>query len=176
MSVTRRRIIGVMGSGEDDHRSLATPLGRWIAAEGFDLLTGAGRGVMAAVAKAFVATPGRRGISIGIVPGRPEDGRYLPKDGYPNAWIELPIYTHLPLSGTQGTEPMSRNHINILTATALIILPGGPGTLSEASLAVGYARPAVLHGPTGAFAQFPPELVRMERLAEVKDWIELTLR
>ena len=38
----------------------------------------------------------------------PKDGYPTPMDGYPNQWVEIPVLTHLPLSGERGTEPMSR--------------------------------------------------------------------
>jgi len=37
----------------------------------------------------------------------------------------------------------SRNHINVLTAKAVIGLPGGKGTLAEIELAVEHKRPCV---------------------------------
>ena len=69
-----------------------------------------------------------------------------PKDGYPNQWVEIPILTHLPLSGERGTEPMSRNHINVLSSDVIVALPGDAGrlaTLSEVRLAVRYERPVI---------------------------------
>jgi uncharacterized protein (TIGR00725 family) len=170
-AVRRRRVVGVLGSGHEAHGALARPLGRWLAEQGMDVLTGAGGGVMAAVAEAFIATPSRRGLSIGIVPGEVVEGRYRPKPGYPNAFVELPVSTHLPLSGEQGTQPMSRNHLNVLTAQVLVALPGGAGTLSEARLAVHYGRPLILLGPRGAFAPFPEALERAESLTRVGEFI-----
>lgn len=164
---TRREIIGVLGSGRETHRAWVEPLARWIAAQGFHLLTGAGGGVMGAAAEAFVAVEGRAGLSLGIVPGAVEDGVWRPKPGYPNAAVELPILTHLPLSGEQGTEPMSRNHLNVLTAHTLVALPGGAGTVSEAVLALRYGKPLILFGPREAFHAFPETLERTESLERV---------
>jgi hypothetical protein len=67
----------------------------------------------------------------------------LPKPGYPNPWVEIPIFTHLPLSGSQGTELLSRNHINVLSSDVIVALPGGPGTVSEVDLAKRYQRPVI---------------------------------
>lgn len=102
----RRPIVGVMGSGTEDHADQAEPLGRWLAGLGVHLLTGGGGGVMERVGHAFFETPGRRGLVIGIVPA----GRASidPRSGYPNRWVELPIRTHLPLTGDRGTDPRSR--------------------------------------------------------------------
>ena len=83
----------------------------------------------------------RTGLVIGILPGC--DG--APHPGYPNQWVEVPIQTHLPLSGNEGTQPMSRNHLIILSADAVIALPGGAGTSSEVQLAGQYGRPAWAH-------------------------------
>jgi predicted Rossmann-fold nucleotide-binding protein len=173
---TRREIIGVLGSGTEEHRARVEPLARWIAERGFHLLTGAGGGVMRAAAEAFVAVEGRAGLSLGIVPGAVVDGAWSPKPGYPNPAVELPILTHLPLSGAKGTEPMSRNHLNVLTAQALVALPGGMGTVSEVVLARRYGKPVILFGPREAFRDFPPEVERTEALERVLDFLISTLR
>jgi predicted Rossmann-fold nucleotide-binding protein len=172
----RRRIIGVMGSGRDELREWVVPLARWIAEHGYDLLTGAGEGVMQVAAEAFVAVPGRRGVSIGIVPGELVDGVYRPRSGYPNPSVELPILTHLPLTGARGQEDMSRNHLNVLTAQALVVLPGGAGTASEAALAVRYQRPTILFGPAREFRRFPEQLERTDSLERVCEWLLATVR
>ncbi|MFY1827223.1 molybdenum cofactor carrier protein [Myxococcus fulvus] len=166
-----RRIIGVFGSGRQEHLERVIPLARWIAEAGFDLLTGAGSGVMRAAADAFVQVVGRRGISIGIVPGTVKDGEYVPRQGYPNRGVELAIYTHLPLSGEQGTDPLSRNHINVLTPHALVALPGGAGTAAEAVLCARYGKPIILFGPNDAFRRFPSGLERTDSLERVAEFL-----
>ncbi|MFP2927144.1 molybdenum cofactor carrier protein [Pyxidicoccus sp. 3LG] len=171
-----RRIIGVFGSGKEDHEELVVPLVRWIAEAGFDLLTGAGSGVMRVAADAFVQVEGRRGISIGIVPGTVDGDEYRPRSGYPNPGVELAIYTHLPLSGEQGTDLLSRNHINVLTPHALVALPGGPGTAAEASLALRYGKPVILYGPPESFRRFHSELERTDSLERVAEFILETVR
>ncbi|MGE0785516.1 MAG: molybdenum cofactor carrier protein [Sandaracinaceae bacterium] len=148
LQVERLAIIGVMGSGVDAHEDLARPLGRWIAHEGHHLLTGGGKGVMTAVSRAFTEVTPRRGLTIGVLPD--PEGR----EGYPNPYVEIPIRTHLPLSGANGTGPDSRNPINVLTADVVIALPGGPGTRSEVELSIRYARPLRLFGPAERFALF----------------------
>ena len=139
----RLPIVGVMGSGVDSHEDLAAPLGRAIAGAGWHLLTGGGRGTMTATSRAFAETPDRAGLCIGVLPGA-EDGPGEP-DGYPNPWVEVAIRTHLPLSGAAGTGPNSRNHINVLSADAVIALPGSAGTRSEIALALRYGRPLALY-------------------------------
>ena len=96
---------------------------------------------MAAVSKSFHDTPNRRGLVIGILPS--DESLVNPKDGYPNQWVEIPVQTHLSLSGEHGTQPLSRNHINVLTSDVVVALPGEAGTLSEVELAVMYERPVI---------------------------------
>lgn len=96
---------------------------------------------MSAVSEAFSEIPDRRGLVIGVLPGA-ADGA-TPREGYPNPWVEMALLTHLPLSGRRGAEPMSRNHINVLSSHVLVALPGGPGTSSEVALALRYGRPLV---------------------------------
>ena len=60
--------------------------------------------------------------------------------------MELAIYTHLPDSGTEGTLRSSRNHINVLSADAIVALPGSEGTESEAWLALQYGVPILAYG------------------------------
>jgi len=148
--VWRRPVVGVMGSGTAAHEERALPLGRWLAGAGVHLLTGGGEGVMAAVSRAFHDSSGRAGAVLGVLPGDPDSGRA--PAGYPNPWVELAIRTHLPLSGARGTEPLSRNHLNVLCADVVVALPGGPGTASEVRLAQRYGRPIV------AFVTSPREI------------------
>lgn len=149
---SRHPIVGVMGSGRDEHGELAGPLGEWIAVSGCHLLTGGGGGVMAAVSRAFHSVEGRAGRSIGVLPGGGGGEQGAPA-GYPNPWVEIPIRTHLPLSGEQGMDPMSRNHLNVLSADAIVALPGGAGTRSEVQLALEYRRPLICWlGADGAIA------------------------
>lgn len=65
------------------------------------------------------------GMAIGVLPCREDDPHCQPKPGYPNPWVEVPLVTHLPLSEPRGTEPLSRNHIIVLSSAAVIALPGG---------------------------------------------------
>jgi predicted Rossmann-fold nucleotide-binding protein len=47
------------------------------------------------------------------------------------------------LSGIAGTDPRSRNHINVLSSDVVIVLPGNGGTESEMTLAVRYGKPVI---------------------------------
>lgn len=115
-----RFIVGVMGGGEGASAETcreAYDLGSLIAKEGWILLNG-GRpaGVMGASARGAREAGG---ITVGILPGK--DAREASPD------VDIPIPTGL------GD---ARNYINILSSRAVIILPGGAGTLSEAALAL----------------------------------------
>ena len=134
-------IVGVMGSGSRPYLERASVLGRWLAGCEVHLLTGGGGGVMAAVSKSFYETPKRRGLVIGVLPC--DESPEKPRDGFPNQWVEIPLLTHLSLSGERGTEPMSRNHINVLSSDVIVALPGDAGTLSEVKLAMRYERPVI---------------------------------
>ncbi len=155
---SRLPIVGVMGSGVQPHTERASQVGAWLARAGVHLLTGGGRGVMSAVSQAFAQTSGRKGLVIGILPS----AAHGPKAGYPNPWVEIPIYTHLALSGERGTELLSRNHINILSSDVLVALPGGPGTASEVALALRYGRPLV------AYLDSPTDIAGLPAQAVVK--------
>jgi len=179
-----------MGSGGEAHPELAGPLGERIARGGWHLLTGAGGGVMAEVARAFCNVPGREGLSIGVVrclePPTldPRTGRRDYRPNPPNQWVELPIYTHLHRS---SQHPESRNHLNVLTADALVALPGGPGTLSEVHLRLQYGRPLLLHlGAAGtiagrtaadllAEAEDPERIEVAASIDEASRWLEQSL-
>jgi predicted Rossmann-fold nucleotide-binding protein len=179
----RRSVVAVIGSGvaADPH---SAAIGQLIATLGFDLLTGGGRGVMEAVSRGFYETTPRRGIVIGVVPANVEGLESLENwtsasvmydlpPGYPNEWVELAIYTHLPDSGVEGTLRSSRNHINVLSADAIVALPGREGTRSEMWLAIQYGVPIVAYGdhdkPT------PDGLAHARSLDEVRAFLARTV-
>lgn len=164
-------IIAVFGQGSPinpDRRDLARSVGALIAGLGAHLLTGGGYGVMEAAAEGFVGVPGRPGFSIGIVP-RFQDGAFdepnrdIDGRSYPNSYVELPIFTPLPPRVEDWRKVPARNHVNVLTADAIVSLPGNAGTRNELDMAVEYrgerARPAgrrrtILLGPA---EEFTPE-------------------
>jgi predicted Rossmann-fold nucleotide-binding protein len=177
----RRRVVAVIGSGTTADPRCAD-LGRLIASLGVDLLTGAGAGVMEAVSRAFFETAPRQGVVIGIVPGdagafamasMDREGvprrAYAPRPGYPNAWVELAIYTHLPSSGDEGTHSSSRNHIVVLSADAVVAMPGQSGTWSEMSLALRYGIPILAFGQ---HVRLPERIGVASSLDEVRAFIE----
>jgi len=167
----RPPVVGVLGSGDAEHRDKAASLGRWLATQSVHLLTGGGRGVMTSVAEAFAAVPGRAGLVVGIIPCSSGDPA-VPKRGYPNAFVELAIRTHLPLSGSDGTDVRSRNHINVLSSDVLVALPGGAGTASEVALAVRYGRPIAAYVDERAdIPDLPAAVPVLTNLAQVQEFV-----
>lgn len=166
----RLPVVGVMGSGEQDHADKAQALGRWLAGQGVHLLTGAGRGAMSAVSEAFASVSDRAGLVVGIVPSSEDPA--IPREGYPNPFVELAIFTHLPLSGISGLDLRSRNHINVLSSNVLVALPGGSGTSSEVALALRYGRPiaAYVDAP-GDIPDLPDVVPVLSTLAEVQRFV-----
>ncbi|HEV2708133.1 MAG TPA: hypothetical protein VGV59_19610 [Pyrinomonadaceae bacterium] len=172
-----RQTVGVMGSGSDEHDEAARGVGELLAALGVNLLTGGGRGVMRSVSRAYTQTPRASGICIGIIPCRSVGERRTPKEGYPNEFVELPIYTHLPFSGRQGTHDLSRNHINVLTCAAIIALPGGEGTATEVALALDYEKPVIAYATDLTLVQsFLANVRRATTLEAVRQFLLEHLR
>ena len=161
-------IVGIFGAGTplpDERARFARAVGAMVASLGCHLLTGAGYGVMAAAADGFVAETERLGLSIGIVPrepGGPFDRPHRDAEGrsYPNPFVEVAIRTPLPPRVEDWQATPARNHVNVLTADAIIALPGGFGTANELDMAAEYrderARPraerrTILAGPADEF-------------------------
>jgi len=168
----RRPVVGVMGSSTRGYEDLAAPLGRWLASIGVHLLTGGGVGTMEAVSRAFAEVQPRAGLVVGVLPADLPDGIAVPRAGYPNPFVEIAIFTHLPLSGIAGTDPRSRNHLNILSSDVVIVLPGSEGTESEMTLAVRYRKPVIAFFGDHAADWRPPEGVPVARtMAEVERFV-----
>ncbi|VTU42705.1 DNA-binding protein [Variovorax sp. RA8] len=170
-------IVGVMGSGVDEWAALATPVGVLIANSHHDLLTGAGRGVMTSVARAFCSVPGRWGRSIGIVPTQ-EDGAggFVALQGYPNPFVDLPILTPLPRKDPRSPPgTLTRNHVNVLSSDVLIALPGRAGTWDEIALCLRFRKPLVCFGEAAAFAVDTPGLVTTTSLEDVAAFLSAHL-
>ena len=170
---SRLPIITVLGSGTLEYTEQAVELGHWLARIGVHLLTGGGGGIMTSVSRGFYETPDRKGKVIGILPCERDDSLCRPTRGYPNPWVEIPIITHLPLSGSEGTSFMSRNHINVLTADAAVALPGGSGTRSEIILAIQYQRPIIAYLKNEKdFPGIPSTVPQVKTLEEVQVFLK----
>ncbi|UUO08630.1 hypothetical protein M4951_10005 [Blastopirellula sp. J2-11] len=165
-------VVGVMGSGKKVHGDLAKELGAWIAAAGYNLLTGGGGGEMKAVSESFYHVEDRAGRVIGIIPGDASGGSYSRRLHYPNEFVEIPIYTHLPQTGYEGMQVASRNHVNILSSDIVVALPGTKGTAAEVCLALRYGRPVIaLLGGRFKIPGLPAEVKTVTTVEEVAEWI-----
>ncbi len=167
----RLKIVGVMGSGRQEHENLSLALGEMLARLGVHLLTGGGSGVMKSVSKGFRSVGRRPGLTLGILPGLTGEEAPESPPGYPNEHVELVIRTHLPGRGAEGGTERSRNAINIATADAVIILPGGEGTASEAGLAQRFRKPVIGLGGGGA-AQ---GVAQAESLEQIEQFLRAVL-
>jgi len=130
--VTRRSVVGVMGSGkkklEDGEWDIAFALGQAIASEDWVLLSGGRKeGVMDAV-----NAGAEGGLRIGILPN--ED--------------ETEISEHVDVAIVTGMGN-ARNNINILSSDVVIACgDGGAGTASEIALALKSKKHVVLLNPS----------------------------
>ena len=167
--------IGVMGSHESEWLEYSEPLGVLLAEEGFNLLTGAGAGVMQAVSKAFTGVRNRDGKSIGIIPTINYSGEAIDKDKYPNAYIEIPVLVPLDNRAQSDSMPYSRNQVNIMSSDVLVVLPGDHGTRNEVSIALIYNKPIILFGDKVEFEGFPEAPFRAAHINDVKDFIRKKL-
>jgi predicted Rossmann-fold nucleotide-binding protein len=163
--IQHRNLIGVIGSGNNSYHSLSFPLGQWLAENGFHLLNGGGRGVMAETAQAFTAVTHRKGVVVGILPASDmynsaeERKEHSDPPGYPNPFTEIVIRTHLPSVGAQGHMQTSRNHIIVLSADFIFALPGSYGTQTEIELALEYGKPLVIVSPDEEWEEFSDRTV-----------------
>ena len=130
---------------------------------------------MAAVSQAFHEVEERRGLVIGVLRAAAR-GSSEQRAGYPNPWVELAIRTHLPLSGGEGADIASRNHINVLTADVVIALPGARGTQSEVELALRYRRPLIAYlRDRSEIPDLSNAVVVTAELDEVKSFVRRTV-
>ncbi len=170
--INRLPIVGVMGSHDKEWEDYADPIGDLIARRGYNLLTGAGDGVMTCVARSFTQVKNRAGVAIGILPAVDYKGQKLGTETYPNPYIEIPMITPLSAKAQSDAMPFSRNLTNVMTSQALIILPGSNGTRNEVSLALMYDKPLIMFGPAEAFAKFPEEPLRTENIKHVEQFLD----
>jgi hypothetical protein len=101
--------------------------------------------------------------------------------------VEVPIHTHLPLSGLLGREPGSRNHLNVLSSDVMVALPGEEGTRSEVTLRIDHGRSLLLflggHGIAGhggehflAQARYPGQALLAGSAQELEELLERAVR
>lgn len=160
-----------MGCGHRELVHLADPLGAYLARLPVHLLVGGGAGVMTSVARAFRENARDEALVIGILPSL-ETGEAGVPEGYPNPWVDVPIRTHLGARGRLGATLGSRNHINVLTADAVIALPGGAGTRTEIELSLHYERPTiVLHGEDGPLPELLAAVEQTPSLTRIAEFL-----
>jgi uncharacterized protein (TIGR00725 family) len=119
----RPRLIGVIGTGEGSPTTdaLAHEVGRRLAEAGCSIVTGGLAGVMAAAARGHRdgRTADDRCVAVGVVPG--------PDATAANVHVDVVIAT--------GAGE-ARNCVIVNSASTLIAIGGGFGTLSEIALAL----------------------------------------
>lgn len=93
------------------------------------------------------------GLVVAILPNE----RKHPLSGYPNRFVDIPVYTGM------GD---ARNAINAKTPDVIVVLDGGPGTLSEMALAVKSKTPVVCLCAPGSVFEFGSGLVRVKNVGE----------
>lgn len=153
-------IVGIIGgtSAGKEILSLAEELGKRIAEHGHVLMTGGGPGVMEAASRgAFQAG----GLVIGILP----TNKNRPLEGYPNEYVNIPIYTGL----SDG-----RNVIISKSPDVIIALDGGLGTISEIALALKNLTPVIAVSCSG-FSVFHA-YERFMIASSVQEAMELIIR
>jgi uncharacterized protein (TIGR00725 family) len=159
MTHRRRWVVGVMGGGDaasPEAIALAGDLGREISRRGWALLSGGRpRGVMAAVSAGAMAVPGH--LVIGVLPadGSSDAGRAT-------ADLDLAVFTGMG---------HGRNVINVLSSDVVVVCGGGgPGTASEAALALNAGRPLILLAAPepwpGFFRSLSPRVQLADDVAE----------
>jgi hypothetical protein len=127
--------IGVIGSKDIYSGTvwdIAVKVGREIARAGAILVCGGLTGIMEASAKGAQEAGG---ITVGIVPGNAKSDA--------NHFIEIAIATGIGYA---------RNTIVATTSDAVIMIAGGPGTLSEAAFALSLGKPVIAMRGTGGVA------------------------
>ncbi len=155
-------IVGIMGSHKGDPAAMkdAYNLGEGIARRGHVLLTGGGGGIMEAASEGAHRAGG---FVIGILPSE----RKFPLKGYPNKFVDIPIYTGMS---------DARNIINAKTPHLIIALRGGSGTLSEIAVALKSGTPVVgLHCPEFEIGE-EGIFIRVETVEEVFEEIDNFLK
>jgi uncharacterized protein (TIGR00725 family) len=147
--VTRRRLIGVIGPGDEATArecDAARRVGTLVAAAGWVTLTGGwNAGVMDA------ASRGAReagGLTVGLLPGRDPEG------ASPAVDVVIPT----------GVGE-ARNNLIVLASDALVCCGMSAGTASEAALALRAGKPLILVAPAAETAAFLRSLGRGEAIA-----------
>lgn len=136
-------VIGVIGGSacDDSEAEIAERVGELIAERGAALVCGGLAGVMEAAAK---GARQKGGLTIGVLPGVEASDA--------NEYITLPIVTGMG---------HARNIVIVQTASALVAIAGGAGTLSEIAIAIKTGKKVVSigkrYGVAGVIEASTPE-------------------
>ena len=135
-------LITIIGSSKADEKQLeaAGITARILAEEGWGLMSGGRGGVMESAARAHSEAGG---FSIGMLPGDDKT------DGNP--------YNSLILPTGIG---FARNMSNVLAGEGVIVVGGGPGTLSELGYALIYCKPLLMLSFLKGVSAFEESVIR----------------
>lgn len=139
------------GRNRDAYRSIAISTGRLLANGGYAVATGGGAGMMSDVNESAVNAGCKRVVSIRY---GPEDGAHSPH------FTEYEIFHNL----------VDRQHRLISIADAMIVLPGGLGTLYEAAQVLALKRSREIP------MEKPVVFVGEEYYRPIKEFIETTIQ
>ena len=111
---------------------MAEEIGQRIAENNAILICGGKGGVMEAACK---GAKEKSGLTVGILPGSGDDA---------NRYVDVKIATEM----SDG-----RNVINVKSGDSVIVIGGGPGTLSEIGFALNAGKKVVVLKPSGGVAE-----------------------
>ena len=131
------RQISVIGSGENSrhNNTVAYEIGKFIAKNGWVLISGGKGGIMEAASK---GARDANGITVGIIPDADSGGA--------NKFCSIVIPTGIG---------HARNMINILSGDVVVAISGGWGTLSEIAYSQIFNKPVILCEFTGGWTNLP---------------------
>jgi len=157
-----KRYITIIGSSMPSSQAqleIAEQLGYQLAKKGYIIVTGGKGGIMKAASKGAKKAGG---TTIGILP---ESHRMTA-----NPYVDYSIPTGIG---------HARNAINVLSGDAIVVVGGGPGTLSEIGLALAYGKPVIAIKNSGGVAELLAgkkinghEILQAETIEEVVKIIE----
>jgi len=129
----RKQVVVIGSSDEKQYLDEAEQIGRYIARQGWILITGGHGGVMEAASRGAYA---ENGLVVGILPGQ--------NHSESNQYCSVVIPTGI------GS---ARNSINILSGDVIVAIGGKAGTLNELTFAWLYHKPVISCVFTGGWSR-----------------------